>query len=555
MDRPLVLALVTDTHVRPDHDDGQRAFPSDAGHNDRNRVAAGVVRGWSPDAIVHLGDVVHPIPTLPTHREALANAKAIWASLGAPLLVVPGNHDVGDKRASAAAPVQVEEGRQAFRDTWGEPFRSVDVGGVHLAIVDGALLLADTPEAEAQRAWLEADLGADHARTFVFTHYPPFLCDPGEPEHYDNLGEPGRGWFLDLLARHRVEALFTGHVHRFFYNRYQGVDLYTVPGLAFVRPEYAALRPVPPEDAENGRDDREHLGVTRLVIRPGGGHHLEIVRPLSRDPSPPSPRRRLGVWLRHRLGRRAELPYGDLDALTRKVARDDASLLHVLALGLGRVRIPLADLDDPDVRDRVAWLGRAGVALTVFSAGLPTPAQAARVGPGVEWEIVCRPADLPRLGEALAGWDGPRLTLGRIGRPFDADGSGYFSHFPREGFDPRDPALDALPPAIARVAFRVADGAPIGPQVAAAVARAEALGLGATCHVELPWGTEATRQTDDALVAARVVEADAAAEACPAAHVLLDLLVDKDRGYWPRNGLVDAADRPRAAWLALKGAR
>lgn len=302
---------------------------------------------------------------------------------------------------------------------------------------------------------------------------------------------------------------------------------------------------MPPEEAEHGRDDREHLGVSRLVVHPEGGYDLQVHRPLSRDPSPPSGRRRLGVWLRHRLGRRAELPYGDLDVLTRKVARDDAVMLHLRALGLGRIRIPLSDLADPDVRDRVAWLG---VDLTVFSPWPPTHEQASLVPEGVEWEVVARPADLPLRD----GWDGPPLTLGRIGRPFGGDGSGYFSHFPREGFDPADPALDALPRAIGRVAFRIADDRSVAPQIEAAVARADELGFGATCHVEVPFRAEAERQTDDALVAARAVEAAAAAEAWPEAHVLLDLLRDKDRGYWPRNGLVDNADRPREAWLALK---
>ena len=56
------LALVTDTHVRVNYDDGQQAFPSDAHHNDRNLVVADVIRKMAPDLIIHLGDVVHPIP-------------------------------------------------------------------------------------------------------------------------------------------------------------------------------------------------------------------------------------------------------------------------------------------------------------------------------------------------------------------------------------------------------------------------------------------------------------------------------------------------------------
>lgn len=561
----ITLALVTDTHVRVEYDDGQLAFPSDRSANQRNRTMAAAIRDMDPDLVLHLGDVVHPIPILDTHVPAQQVAAEIYGSLGAPLVVVPGNHDVGDKRTTANAPAQNEIGRQAFRAMWGEPFRSLDVGGHHLVVVDGTLLQSPGDEAEAQRAWLTEDLAAATGRIFVFTHYPPYLHEPDEAEHYDNLGLEARGWFLDLLATHGVEALFTGHVHRFFYNRYTpasggAFDLYTLPAASFVRPEYSALRDAPPVDPEQGRDDREHVGVTKLVIGPAG-HELSFVRPLSGSPEP-GPRRRLGTWVRRRLGRLQEVPYGDLDLLARKAARDDAVMVHLLDLGLSRIRIPLPDLADPAVRDRVAWLGRAGIATTGFSAGVPTDALRdlhAAHGSGIAWEVVPRPGDLPALGACLATWTGPGLTVGRIGRPWNVGPGGYHSHFPRQGFAADDPALDTLlaeaaEGTVARIAFRIADGTPVAEGVGEAVHRAAALGVGATCHVELPWGTEATPQTDDARVAERVAAAAVAAEAHPAAHVLLDQLYDKDRGYWCRHALLDATDRPRAAVDALKRA-
>jgi predicted phosphodiesterase len=549
----LTLALITDTHVRPPFDDGQRAFPSDQDHNARNAEAATVVRTFGADAIVHLGDVVHPIPTLPSHQAALDVAAQTWGTLGVPLLVVAGNHDVGDKRTSINAPILAAEARVAFERQWGKTWRRVDLHGVRLLVVDGGLLGLDSPEALAQAAWLEATLAEPDHRTFVFTHYPPFLCDPDEAEHYDNLPPETRLWLLDRLADAGVEAVFSGHVHRFFYNRYRGIDLYTLPSVAFVRPEYSGLRPVPPMDIENGRDDRPHLDAD--------GHRLEVMRLHTDAAGRWSAPRPLGTWLRTRLGRRAEIPYGDLDALTRKEARDDAALLAVRDLGLSRVRLPLADLADPAVRDRLAWLARAGVGVSVFSGGLPTPSQAAQAEGMEAWEVVVRPSDVPALAARLAEWSGPGLTLGRIGRPWTGDGEAptYFSHFPRQGFDAGDPAVDTLVQAaaagaVARVAFRIAAEGPVEAQVAAAVGHAARLGVGATLHVELPFETEAVRQTDDARVTERVLAADRAAWAHPDAHVFLDLLYDKDRGYYCRNALVDGADRPRAAYAALKRA-
>ncbi|MEE9416667.1 MAG: metallophosphoesterase, partial [Acidimicrobiales bacterium] len=504
----LIVALVTDTHVRPVYDDGQLAFASDASHNDRNGAAAAAIRAMKPDLVVHLGDVVHPIPTLDTHADALEVATEIYSDLGAPMVVVPGNHDVGDKAASAYAPVLVSDSREFFMQTWGAPFQSFDMAGLHFVTIDGGLLGAATNDGEAQWAWLEKDLRSNQARCFVFTHYPPFLVDPEEDEHYDNLAPSVRSRLLDLLVENEVEALFSGHVHRFFLNELSGVELVSLPSVVFTRPEYSALRPVPPSDAENGRDDREQLGVCKLTITESG-YRLEVVRTQSETPGPPAAPKPLGVWLRHRLGRRAELPYGDLDALNRKVARDEAALLQVLDLGLSHVRLPLADLRDPDVRFRLEWLKRHGVAAHVFSGGLPTTEQRELLhehGHEASWEVVIRDGETVELEALLKDWDGPQFAVGRIGKNPDST-SRYFSHFPREGFDPSHPALEGLAAAgVRRFAFRIAAEGSVDEQVETVARRVERLGVTATCHVELPFLSEAQMQTDDALVTDRVLD-------------------------------------------------
>lgn len=550
-----VIALVTDTHVRPEYDDGQRAYPSDSSHNDRNRAAAEAIRRMSPDLVVHLGDVVHPIPTLPAHNDALMVAADIYTELGARLIVAPGNHDVGDKRTGGYAPAHVEQGREAFRKAWGAPFQSIDVGGIHIVIIDGGLLGADTDESILQWSWLESDLSGTGLRSFVFMHYPAFLVDPDEDEHYDNLRLDVRTRLLELFVANRVEAVFSGHVHRFFLNQHSGVDLVSLPSVAFTRPEYSALRTAPPADDEHGRDDPEHLGVCRLEIN-DHGYTVDFVKLNGTAPGPPAPIHPLGVWLRHRLGRRTELPYGDLDALDRKVARDEGALLQVIDLGLSWVRVPLADLEDPDVRFRLVWLQRHGASTLVFSGGLPTPKQRElheHHGRGSPWEVVIGDHQIDPLLDRLSDWHAPGLIVGRIGKT-DAVQSRYFSHFPREGLHPEHPDLDRLAAAagVVGIAFRIAAEGPVAEQISSAVQRARTLGVQATCHVELPFGTEALAQTNDALVEERVIDAARSAIAHPDARVMLDLLVDKDRGYWCRHGLVDPSGWPRSAYVALK---
>ena len=573
------IALITDTHLRPLYDDRQQAFASDQLHNDRCRQAVEFIRERQPDLVIHLGDVVHPIPKMDSQADALELASQIFDELDCPLLVVPGNHDVGDKQGTANAPSFDDRGRQRFQEKWGPLQRSCSLGDYRFLTIDSMEWGADSDRANSQRAWLESELKSNAEQTFLFTHYPLYLCEPHEPEHYDNMNRQARDSLLALIAKYQVRAVFSGHAHRFFYNRFDETDLYVLPATSFVRPEYAQLRSIAPVDDEYGRDDREQLGVTFLHVG-RHEHQIEVQRLWSRSaevtPSkatenePSDNNLGLGVWLHSKLGQRHDITYGDLDGLYRKVARNDTVLLHLLELGFQRIRIPASDLECEDVWRRVMWLLRHQIGTTIYSAGVPSIAQqrvlASRWQPelGLEWEMVFKPTELEQSVE-LKEWNGPPLTLSRIGGPWDATQSGYHSHFPRQGFDPADPQLvDAVlrftPGTIRRVAFRIAQDRSISETIEQAITclatpRLEEYDLKIACHVELPFAAESRRHTDDEAVAQRCHEATQAVEACPTARLWLDLLTDKDRGYWCRNGLVDLADRPRAAYLALKAMR
>ena len=77
-------------------------------------------------------------------------------------------------------------------------------------VVLNAQLINSGLDAEAEQCrWLENELAENSAkRLFVNMHYPPYLTTPDEPEHFDNIAEPGRSWFLDLMTKYDAEALF-----------------------------------------------------------------------------------------------------------------------------------------------------------------------------------------------------------------------------------------------------------------------------------------------------------------------------------------------------------
>jgi hypothetical protein len=548
MSNSFSIGIISDTHFRVRASDRQAAYASDAHQNDRNLRVVELLRARNPALLIHIGDVTHPLPRVPGFAEATRVAGESLA--GFKLHVAPGNHDVGDKADSRATAPRVEEGSEAaFTEAWGPAWHSFDHQGCHFVLLDGCVLGSGLPRERRQWDWLEADL-AGHRRIFVFLHYPPFILRPDEPSHYDNIAEPARSRLLDLLGLHSVEALFAGHVHHYFRNRWKGMEIYCVPAVAFTRPEYAEMFSVGPAD-ESGRNDSAKLGFALLHID-AEGHRVEVVR-LAQDPLPPPVPSPLGVWLRGGWAREVDLPCGDLDEFSRKVARNDWPLLALDELGIRRIRVPLADLDHPRTTDLKAW----GFRFLPFSVGVPGDVERdllERNRHAIDaHEVVAYPEELEATLDAVAR--SPIPVVLSLYDPGEPDANGYFSHFPFQGFrldGVAARALPQLPQSISRLVFRIPPDVKVAEGMTRAENIARDLGVGALCHVELPRAGEARLQTDDTAVSSRAAAALEAAVRSPETPLYLDTFEDKDRGYFPRVGLIDRRSNPRPAVAALR---
>ena len=278
------VAVLGDTHIEPAAGTEPRA-------NRRSRAAIAQLGALRPDLVVHLGDIVHTLPALPGQDAAWDAAAAILADVPAPLLATPGNHDIGDKPNPSMPAAAV---RESWQQRWvtrvGPLWRSHRLGDALIVLVAGPILGSGTAREDEQWAWLETTLAAarrEGARVFLFTHYPPFLLDPDEPGHYDNLDPAPRGHLLALIRRHGVEAVVSGHVHGFFHNRDGGTDHYTVPSVAFARRDYAELaRIAPAEDEEHGRNDRSRLGLALIEIDASGHRYHPVATDGAEDADP-----------------------------------------------------------------------------------------------------------------------------------------------------------------------------------------------------------------------------------------------------------------------------
>ena len=377
------FAVISDTHIRALSGDQSSPYAVNEKANGRARYAVQLIAVQEPDLVIHLGDMVHPLPHMAAYLPASEEAKKIFHPIASGLHFVPGNHDIGDKPSlvsPAGAPDETSLGRygEAFGDSY-YAFRHQDVNFV---VMNSSLVNTGSEAERAQRQWLETTLrAAKGEKIYLFSHYPPFICSADEEDHYDNYAEPGRSWLLELVAETGVEAVFSGHVHHFFANTYKGVTFYCYPATSFTRQDYAALfdGPVAPEF---GRDDNGKFGVTMVDVtaeghnfrfQPTFGRSLEEGAPLPDDAlSAPRNLSFVTPHLRHDWAGITSMPYnGPMEEFSRKQARDDYPLLRVKQLGIGRVRTTLKDLEIAQRRERMELWSNQGIRFVLSSIGLP----------------------------------------------------------------------------------------------------------------------------------------------------------------------------------------
>ncbi len=540
-----------------------------------------------PDFVVHLGDLVHPVPILPSYDSAAGEFERIYGRLDAPLHTIPGNHDIGDKPGPwMPAAVVDEDSIAVYRRQFGNTFYSFDRGGCRCIMINNPVLNSGLPEEKKQREWLQNELAENAGRRiFLFMHYPLYLTAPDEPGHYENLDDPARSWFLSLVDEHSVEAVFAGHTHNFFFNRYQGSDLYVLPSVTSVRQDYSELFRVEP-GVEYGRNDTGKFGFFVVSVYENG-YDTRFVRTAGktlpddgqevarRAASPqiaanpevvPAPAA-LGADLRHPRAEITEIPYNYiLDEFQRKKVRNDYPVLALWDLGIQKLRLPIQDFLDPRIRGRMQALGGRGHRFKLFA--FDTPSEAVQ-------ETLIRHRKLIDGLEIILPWNKAAAAAGdlsswkkQLSFPL------YFSPLETSGDDP-----DALNEGIyyVRHGFRAdqrgeiesflngmgeeaaADGLGfrVGPEtdpweeLQTIGAIIEEYGVHGSAIVQMASDDTAEVLDDDRELAGRTARAAAAASLEGNLDVFIDTFVDMDRGYFVRIGLVDRRYNPRLSGRVL----
>ncbi|HTV11648.1 MAG TPA: metallophosphoesterase [Acidimicrobiales bacterium] len=206
----------------------------------------------TPSVIAVTGDLAEVDPRrLEDALAAHAWAAALESDLGVPVLVIPGNHDIGenDQHDEIAPdwriPLVNSEFVAGFRHLWGGDRFAYSACGVTLIGINGQLLGSGISEEDEQLGWLRSELERVRAPWVLLTHQPLLLPDGSLPTKHWGLPPERARLKLAALFRETGTApaeVLAGHLHCYA-ARQQGPTVHiTCPSLSHTVPEEALAR-------------------------------------------------------------------------------------------------------------------------------------------------------------------------------------------------------------------------------------------------------------------------------------------------------------------------
>ncbi len=85
------FAVIADTHVNPEDARSSSPFATNALANERARYAIAEINRYEPAFVVHVGDLVHPVPELPSFVPSCERFKELDLKNGEHVYVRPRN--------------------------------------------------------------------------------------------------------------------------------------------------------------------------------------------------------------------------------------------------------------------------------------------------------------------------------------------------------------------------------------------------------------------------------------------------------------------------------
>ncbi|MBP2561355.1 alkaline phosphatase D [Neorhizobium galegae] len=183
------------------------------------------------DLIIHTGDLTVDGADKPGDITFCMN---LMRQTSIPMLILPGNHDVGHLPGSEQ-PVNAER-LARWRELVGEDRWFEDTAGWRFIGLNSLLLGHENDEEESQFEWLRETLEERRGRRVaLFAHKPLFVDEPHEGDTgYWSVRPTQRKRLYDLIAAHDVALFASGHLHWAWQGRFANTALTWGPSAAFI---------------------------------------------------------------------------------------------------------------------------------------------------------------------------------------------------------------------------------------------------------------------------------------------------------------------------------
>lgn len=184
----------------------------------------------APDLIVHSGDISVDGADI---DDDFVYCRELMADLPAPMLVVPGNHDVGEPHNPHQP---VDDARLA---RWNKHYESDcwvhDLEDWRILGFDTMIFSTGRLEEEAQFQWLEKQMASAGGRRIAwFCHQPLFIKNwDDEDNGYWSVKPEPRARLHALAQRYGLALVGSGHLHLSHQMNIDGTEFIWCPSAAF----------------------------------------------------------------------------------------------------------------------------------------------------------------------------------------------------------------------------------------------------------------------------------------------------------------------------------
>ena len=168
------------------------------------------VNRLKPRFVVVSGDLINGFPGKPAIPDQVDAFKGALAGLdpSIPLVLEPGNHDLGQRPTEAAV--------RAYRERFGDDYLRFWVGGVLFVSLNSQVVKAGDGVAArraAHASWAAEAFETRTKRVVVLSHICPFVGAPDEAEGWANWPLPARRAVLAQATRAGAGLWLCGHLH------------------------------------------------------------------------------------------------------------------------------------------------------------------------------------------------------------------------------------------------------------------------------------------------------------------------------------------------------